>query len=136
MITSVSRMANLGGGGGKALNTKTSQVVAANGFCQRCGGAGKHHGNHAVVLFPGAAAAEEGDEEDHNPHGDDDDGDSGGRRVLDLVGVVQTNLNQDAHDNQGQAAQLQGGGPKKSAVWFAAYMHSSEPPEENLMERC
>lgn len=68
----------------------------------------KHRGDHAVVLLPGAAAAEEGDEEDHNPDPDDDDGDPGGRRILDLVGVVQTNLDQDADNNQGKATQLQG----------------------------
>lgn len=68
----------------------------------------KHRGDHAVVLFPGAAAAEEGDEEDHDPNPDDDDGDAGGRRVLDLVGAVQTNLHQDADDDQGEAAYLQG----------------------------
>lgn len=68
----------------------------------------RHRGDHAVVLLPGAAAAEEGDEEDHHPHPDDDDGHARGRGVLHLVGVVQTDLDQDADHDQGEAAQLQG----------------------------
>lgn len=80
------------------------------------GRSAKHRGDHAVVLFPGAAAAEEGDEEDHQPHGDDDDGGSGGRRVLDPVGVVQSDLDQDADDDQGDAAELPG--TRKDTGWF------------------
>lgn len=104
------------------LNTKTGQVISANEFPRSL----EHHGNHAVVLFPGAAAAKKGDEEDDNTDRDDNDGDSGGRRVLDLVGVVKSNLNQDANNNQGKAAQLQEN-TKRRLVCFSGWKHSPEP---------
>lgn len=94
------------GGGEKALKkTETGPVLSANQVWEQ---SVEHRGDHAVVLLPGAAAAEEGDEEDDDPDPDDDDGDAGGRGVVDLVGVVQSDLNHDANNNQGQAAQLQG----------------------------
>lgn len=102
----------VGGGGEKGLKktTETGPVLSASGARQ-------HRGDHAVVLLPGAAAAEEGDEEDDDPDPDDDDGDAGGRGVVDLVGVVQGDLDHDAQDDQGQAAQLQGGrGGERSEV--------------------
>lgn len=80
------------------------------------GRSGEHRGDHAVVLLPGAAAAEEGDEEDHQPHRDDEDGGSGGRRVADLVGVVHSDLNQDADNDQGDAAELPGTRSDTSSV--------------------
>lgn len=102
MITSVSRMANWRRG--TEVRRERQKGAREAGF-----GSLRHRSDHAVVLLPGAAAAEEGHEEDHHPDGDDDDGDSGGRRVLDLEGVVQADLHQDADHDQGEAAQLQGG---------------------------
>lgn len=106
-------------GGNYAINTKKTAKLLLQMHGSDVAGL-RHRGYHAVVLFPGAAAAEEGDEENHNPDPDDDDGDSGGRHVLDLVGVVQTDLHQDANNNQGKATQLQGNTEKRADAAFQA----------------